>query len=101
MMHTAVFALSMAVQSTVAQPPRSRPVVRDSAAATPVNRRTPTRKPVTDALRASAFHDAEARELFGRARAARLRQDSTLESYDAKVRQRLSVKAAVGSIPIE
>jgi len=49
------------------------------------------RIPVTDALRASAFRDPGARSLLLRAREARLRQDSLLQSYDANAYQRLSV----------
>lgn len=46
---------------------------------------------LTDELRASAFRDAAARSLLLRARAARMRQDSLLQSYDANTYQRLSV----------
>jgi hypothetical protein len=49
------------------------------------------RIPVTDELRASAFRDAAARSLLLRARVARLRQDSLLQSYDANTYQRLSI----------
>src|SRR4051812_48133698 len=99
--HAAVFALHLALQSAGASSQQPKPVVRDSTTGERPGGRAPIRKPVTDALRASAFHDAEARDLFGRARAARLRQDSSLQSYDAKVRQRLSVTAAVGSVALE
>ena len=54
-------------------------------------RRPVRRLPVTPELEASAFRDAAARDLLGRARAARLRQDSALLAYDAKTYQRLSV----------
>jgi hypothetical protein len=47
--------------------------------------------PVTPTVLASAFKDAPAGELLLRARAARLTQDSTLVSYDAKGYERLSV----------
>lgn len=47
--------------------------------------------PLTPALVASAFKDAPARDLLMRARAARLRQDSSLISYDAKGYSRVSV----------
>ncbi len=47
--------------------------------------------PVTAEHLATAFEDARARSLLGRARDARLRQDSTLLSYDAKTYQRASV----------
>jgi hypothetical protein len=49
------------------------------------------RPPITPAVLASAFRDPAARDLLLRARAARLVQDSTLMSYDAKSYQRLSV----------
>ncbi len=49
------------------------------------------RDSVTPELERSAFKDASARELLHRAREARLRQDSSLQSYDAKVYQRISV----------
>ncbi len=77
-MHNLLFALSLAAQ------------VQDSL-------RTDTVKHVaTPASIASAFADPAARELFGRARTTRLSQDSALVSYDAKVRQRLSVRASIG-----
>src|SRR4051794_286884 len=47
--------------------------------------------PLTAAALASAFRDAPARDLLLRARAARLTQDSSLVSYDAKGYERLSV----------
>src|SRR5512138_3869044 len=43
----------------------------------------------TPAAIASAYHDARAREIIDEARAARFRQDSSLTSYDAVVKQRL------------
>ena len=48
------------------------------------------RIPLTDAMRASAFKDPAARDLLLRARAARLKQDSALASYDATTYQRVS-----------
>jgi hypothetical protein len=53
---------------------------------------------VTPQAMASAFGDNEARELLNRARRTRIAQDSALASYDAKVRQRLSVRASIGRI---
>ncbi|MGQ0639296.1 MAG: ShlB/FhaC/HecB family hemolysin secretion/activation protein, partial [Gemmatimonadaceae bacterium] len=53
--------------------------------------REPRRIPLTPELDRSAFKDDQARTLLLRARAARLLQDSTLESYDATTHQRLSV----------
>ncbi len=47
--------------------------------------------PVTPTVLATAFKDAAAKDLLLRARAARLTQDSTLTSYDAKGYERLSV----------
>ena len=60
------------------------------AGAPPRRPRTFHRIPLTDALRASAFKDPAARDLLLRARAARLKQDSTLLSYDATTYQRVS-----------
>ena len=87
-------------------PPRQT-IVRDSTkpdSAAPRRRRgapAPIRKPVTAELRASAFKDTLSRELIDKARAARLRQDSSITGYDATVAQRLSVKAAVGPVTME
>jgi hypothetical protein len=53
------------------------------------------RQPVTPELDRSAFADAAARTLLGRARVARLAQDSALRAYDAKTYQRLSVGIGV------
>src|SRR3990170_4362391 len=49
------------------------------------------RPKLTPALLASAFKDSRARELLLHAREARLRQDSTLTSYEAKAYERVSV----------
>lgn len=54
-------------------------------------RAAPRRIPVTDEHRRTAFKDATARELLLRARAARLKQDSLLVSYEARTYQRFSV----------
>jgi hypothetical protein len=61
--------------------------VQIGASAADSNRRIP----VTAAHLATAFKDAGARSMLLNARAARFRQDSALRSYDAKVRQRISV----------
>src|SRR5579871_5283868 len=61
------------------------------AGAPPRRPQTFHRIPLTDALRASAFKDAAAKSLLLRARAARLKQDSALASYDATTYQRVSV----------
>src|SRR5687767_10960742 len=49
------------------------------------------RPALTPALLASAFKDARARDLLLKARGARLKQDSTLTSYEAKAYERMSV----------
>ncbi|MHB8837957.1 MAG: BamA/TamA family outer membrane protein [Gemmatimonadaceae bacterium] len=55
------------------------------------DRAAPRRIPVTDEMRRTAFKDATARDLLLRARAARLKQDSLLVSYEARTYQRFSV----------
>jgi hypothetical protein len=55
----------------------------------------PRRVAVTERHLATAFDDAGARELLLTARAARLRQDSALTSYDAKAYQRVSAGMAL------
>ena len=55
------------------------------------DRAAPRRIPVTAEHRRTAFKDATARELLLRARAARLKQDSLLVSYEARTYQRFSV----------
>lgn len=78
----------------------STPSVKDSVALARANdrqdsarvlRRIAHRVPVTPALERSAFRDPLARDLLLRARAARIRVDSTIASYDATAYQRLSV----------
>lgn len=54
-------------------------------------REPPRRIPLTPELERSAFKDDQARSLLMGARAARLRQDSSLRSYDATTHQRMSV----------
>lgn len=85
--------------------PQSKTVVRDStrpdSAAVKGRRPAPIRRAVTAELRESAFHDAASRDLIGRARVARISQDSSILGYDARVAQRLSVKAAIGSVALE
>jgi hypothetical protein len=49
------------------------------------------RPPITPAILASAFKDAGAKDLLLRARAARLKQDSTLTAYEASAYERISV----------
>ncbi len=53
---------------------------------------------VSPALLASAFKDPGARALLERARAARMTQDSALESYDATTYERMSVSAKLGAL---
>jgi hypothetical protein len=97
-MLTAVFALSILTQGSAAQQAQRPTVVRDSTPPDSVWRNAPRRLPVTAALLSTAFRDPAARELFSRARVARLAQDSSLQSYDAKVRQRLSVLVGIGKL---
>jgi hypothetical protein len=54
-------------------------------------RRRRERIPVTPELEASAFRDANSKQLLLKARDARMRQDSALLAYDATAYQRLSV----------
>ena len=91
------FGIVLSLQ--VAQPAKRPPTfVRDSSVADSTTRRAPKRLPVTAALLASAFRDEGARVLFRRAHAARMAQDSSLRSYDANVRQRISVGIGIGSL---
>lgn len=60
--------------------------------------RPPRRLPLTPALVASAVDGPSTRALLDVARAARIRQDSSLSSYDATTYQRLSVRLGVGSL---
>lgn len=93
----AILALHLSAQGGASPPRPQRTVVRDSIPPDSARRNAPRRLPVTAAVLASAFHDASARDLFARARVARLAQDSSLRSYDAKVRQRTSVGVGIGS----
>jgi hypothetical protein len=96
-----IAALALMAQGT---PPRQT-VVRDSTKPDSSSTRTripqAIRRPVTAALLASAYKDSASRDLVAKGRAARVRQDSSISGYDAKVAQRLSVKAAVGSVTME
>jgi hypothetical protein len=56
--------------------------------------------PLTPELRASAYRDPAARDIIARAREARLRQDSTLLSYDATTRQRISAWLGVRKLGV-
>ena len=83
----------------VVAPPRQRAtVVRDSTAPDSAkDGNTGRRRPVTANLMATAFKDQATRELFEKARRARLEQDSAIRNYDAMSRQRLSVNLGIGS----
>jgi hypothetical protein len=74
-------------------------VVRDSTAPDSAqNRNAGRRLPVTAAVLATAFKDADTRVLFEKARRARLTQDSSIKSYDAMSRERMSVNLGIGKI---
>ena len=66
-------------------------VIQDQIRNSPRNRRPARRDSVTAELEKSAYLDAGARDLVFRARVARMAQDSSLQSYDAKTYQRISV----------
>lgn len=97
-MLVAAFAFSVLMQGGAAQQSQRQTVVRDSTPTDSASRNAPRRLPVTAAVLATAFRDQAARELFNRARAARVSQDSSLQSYDSKVRQRLSVLLGLGKV---
>ena len=56
------------------------------------------RLPVTPQALATAFADSQARTLLLTARAARLRQDSALVSYDVKAYQRISAGMSLSDL---
>lgn len=97
-MFQVVLVLALAFDQQVTVRIGSKPDSADRApgvlADTIDNKRTGRRErrriPVTPELEASAFRDAAARALLGKARAARMRQDSALVSYDATAYQRMS-----------
>lgn len=81
-----VMGLLLALQVTVK-------VERDSSSTSAgISVRPPVRQrlAVTDEHRRTAFRDANARELILKARAARLQQDSSLQSYDVRSYNRIS-----------
>jgi len=92
---SAVVTLALAVQG--AQQPRHPTVVRDSAPADSIRRGVPQRRAVTAELLRTAYLDDQARELVARARRERLAQDSSLKSYEAVGRQRMTVTAGIGA----
>src|SRR5256885_961487 len=97
-----MFALGAAVALSIATPSLQDPrrpqasTVRDSTPPDSTKRRTPQRKPVTAEAARTAFRDDRARELLFRARAARVAQDSSLRSYDASVRERMTARLGIG-----
>ena len=97
-----VLAIHASVHAPVLVPQDSakklQTIVRDSTATDSSTRRNPKRLPVTAEVLATAFRDEAARELFNRAKLARITQDFSIQSYDAKVRQRISVRAGIGKV---
>ena len=100
----AVVTLSLALQVTVKVGPQTREdsirqrrrdslnvIIEEAVRTAPNDRRPARRDSVTAELERTAFKDGGAKELLLRARAARLRQDSSLQSYDAKTYQRISI----------
>jgi hypothetical protein len=105
----AAFAASAGDASAQRRPPsisgpsdttRQRVVVRPNRRPRrpePYRRRETLPEP-TDAVLSRAFRDTRARETVTTARAARRHQDSTLTSYDATVKQRMSAGLNVKAI---
>ena len=107
MLHTLV---ALALQVAPLQAPKADSVARDSIArdsaaraaraasadttARKRRKKEPRRATLTPELERTAFLDATARDILHRARAARLQQDSLLQSYDAKSYQRFSIGVA-------
>jgi hypothetical protein len=97
-MFTVVLALVAALDQQVtvrvgAKPDSTdgaRRVLADTIDGERNRRRERKRVPVTPELDASAYRDAPARTLLGKAREARMRQDSALLAYDATAYQRIS-----------
>ncbi len=75
--------------SPASPPPATSQTSADSSRR--ARRRAPRSAPVTPELDRTAFADAGARTLLGRARVAHTAQDSALRAYDAKTYQRISV----------
>jgi Haemolysin secretion/activation protein ShlB/FhaC/HecB len=91
----ASFALQVQIQVGPSRR-RRNPIVTDSTVVDSTmssrdRRRTGHRLPVTAEVLATAFKDAGAKSLLGRARISRLIQDSALVAYDATAYQRISV----------
>ena len=93
-----IFALHLSTSVAAPLQRGQQTIVRDSTPPDSAARNAPRRLPVTAAVLASAFRDAATRDLFNRARKARLAQDSSLRSYDSKVRQRMSVYVGIGKL---
>ena len=93
-----IFALHVATSVAALLQRGQQTIVRDSTPPDSAARNAPRRLPVTAAVLASAFRDAPTRDLFNRARKARLAQDSSLRSYDSRVRQRMSVYVGIGTL---
>ena len=100
----AVVTLSLAIQVSVRVESKTREdslrqrksdslalVIQEQIRNSPRDRRPARRDSVTPEMERSAFLDAGARDLLFRARAARMLQDSSLQSYEAKTYQRISV----------
>ena len=92
LVHLAAAFLQVATPAPAQSPtaaPASQPE-RDSTTDRHRDRKPAKRVPVTDAHRATAFRDPGARAVLALARAARMRQDSALQAYDATTYQRVS-----------
>ena len=102
---TAGLALQVRVQVGTPPPPDTTVVRQEEVRRDSTRRRDNDfeirRIPVTAEHLATAFMDTRARALLERARVARLRQDSSLLSYDAKSYQRASVGMALKAIARE
>jgi hypothetical protein len=95
-----ILAFALLAQAT----PPKQTIVRDSTPPDSTRSRQrlqPVRRALTADLLASAYKDSASRALVMKGRLARLRQDSSIMGYDAKVAQRLSVKAAIGSVTMD
>ena len=85
-------------RTRIVRPERARQTPRRKPDASPWHSRRGRLPDVEPAIAAAAYRDARAREIIGHARLARVRQDSTLTSYDATVKQRLSAGLNVKAI---
>lgn len=107
----AVVTLSLALQVSVRVDTKTREdslrqrqsdsvalVIQEAIRNSPRDRRPVRRDSVTPELERTAFLDAGARDLLLRARAARMAQDSSLQSYEAKTYQRISIGLGIRAI---